>query len=316
LADRALVTEFLRDKNIDVLASSPYRRAVDTVTPFAEQAGLQIEIIEDFREQKSSNALEKGEWGERVTWQYPYLVRQWADFTYKMTDGDSMGELQERNIRALNELLFKYRNKNIAVGTHGMALSAIINYYDATYGIKDFIAMDEKMPWVVVMDFDGNGGCVGMRKIDLFDYDPRAALSMENGDVRVYEAGSLGAYRFAVIFARYRGKWLYCRGNGSDVYETAGGHVEDDETVLEAAKRELYEETGALEFDIKPLFDYAVHFPDRYSNGQVFLAEVREIGEIPDYEMAEVGLFDALPDRLRFSMITPVLFQKVVEMAV
>ena len=37
LKDRVLVTDFLADKQIDVVLSSPYKRAVDTVKEFAEK---------------------------------------------------------------------------------------------------------------------------------------------------------------------------------------------------------------------------------------------------------------------------------------
>ena len=42
----------------------------------------------------------------------------------------------------------------IGAGAHGTALSAIINYYDHTYGFQDFIAMVYILPWVVKMEFD------------------------------------------------------------------------------------------------------------------------------------------------------------------
>ena len=64
---------------------------------------------------------------------------------------------------------------------------------------------------------------------------------------RVYTAafGELEKYRYTVIFARHNGKWLYARHKDRDTYETAGGHIEPNETPLDCAKRELYEETGA-----------------------------------------------------------------------
>ena len=40
MRDCALVTDFLTDKSIDRVFSSPYKRAVDTVQPFAAQAHL------------------------------------------------------------------------------------------------------------------------------------------------------------------------------------------------------------------------------------------------------------------------------------
>ena len=130
-------------------------------------------------------------------------------------------------------------------------------------------------------------------------------------DVRVYPLNYLLGCRFTVIFARYKDKWLYCRSKERDTYETAGGHIEKGETPLEAAKREFYEETGAVKFDIKPIFDYAVYKEDEFSNGRVFFAQVHELGEMPDFEMAEVKLFDTTPDEMRFPQILPVLFKKV-----
>ena len=63
---------------------------------------------------------------------------------------------------------------------------------------------------------------------------------------------------FAVIIAKTEGKWVFCRHRERDTYEVPGGHREPGETVLEAARRELQEETGAVEFDIKPICVYSV----------------------------------------------------------
>jgi len=129
--------------------------------------------------------------------------------------------------------------------------------------------------------------------------------------VRIYDLGTLRAYRFAVIFARYQGKWLYCRAKERDTFETAGGHIEPGETPLEGAKRELYEETGAVKYDIAPAFDYTVHVQAGYSNGQVFIAHIQELGDMPNFEMTEIRLFDTIPDKMRFPKILPILFEKV-----
>lgn len=130
-------------------------------------------------------------------------------------------------------------------------------------------------------------------------------------DVRVYPTDELGGYRFVVIFSRYKEKWLYCRHKERETYETAGGHIEEGETALEAAKRELYEETGAVKYEICPAFDYSVYSTRGGSNGQVFLAEISELGELPAYEMAEVRPFDTIPEKMRFPDILPVLYEKV-----
>ena len=130
-------------------------------------------------------------------------------------------------------------------------------------------------------------------------------------EVRIAEPGTLKEYIFTVIFARYKDKWMYCRAKSRNTFETAGGKIEDGETPLECAKRELYEETGAIDYDITLLFDYTVKFPGVASNGQVFLSQIHKLGDMPGYEMAEIKLFDKIPDKMRFPTILPVLFENV-----
>ncbi len=130
-----------------------------------------------------------------------------------------------------------------------------------------------------------------------------------------YPLNTLSNYKYAVIFAKYQNKWLYPRHKERTTFETAGGHIEKGETPLEAAKREFYEETGATKFQIRALFDYLVE-PSGYppSSGQVFYAEVQELSQIPESEMAEVQFFETLPNCLTYPLITPILFDKVVEL--
>ena len=162
LASRIWVTEFLQDKNIDLVLSSPFKRAVDTVSAFAEKNGLTIECVEDFREQKSSSDMRR----DNPEF-YAFLERQWADFTYTFSDGECLREVQGRNIAVLNGVLTAHKGKNIVIGTHATALSVIINHYDNTYGFRGFKEMEHKLPWAVRMVFDGLN-CVEIEKIDLF----------------------------------------------------------------------------------------------------------------------------------------------------
>ena len=127
--------------------------------------------------------------------------------------------------------------------------------------------------------------------------------------VHTAKLGALDNYIYTVIFAKHRDKWLFCRHKDRDVFETAGGRIEIGETPLDAARREFIEETGAVEFSITPAFDYSVLRANVTTYGQVFFADVSVLGDMPDFEMAEVRLFDALPDALRFPEITPALFE-------
>ncbi len=149
MADRALVTAFLADKGVDRVLSSPYRRAVDTVGDFAQRQGLTIEIVEDFRERKTStNWMTDGDF-------FAVIEQQWRDFHWKKPEHESLLEVQTRNIAALGGVLRRYGGQTLVVGTHGIALSTIINHYDPTYGYESFLAMVHLMPWVVKMRFDG-----------------------------------------------------------------------------------------------------------------------------------------------------------------
>jgi 8-oxo-dGTP diphosphatase len=134
-------------------------------------------------------------------------------------------------------------------------------------------------------------------------------------EVRTYETGFLKYYRYVVIFARFQDKWIFCRNKQRDTYEVPGGHIEPGETALEAARRELYEETGAVSFEIKPVFDYSVHGHKDFSNGQVFLAEVYELGSLPDFEIKEIILNDTLPEKLTYPEIQPVLYKRLSEIS-
>ena len=85
--------------------------------------------------------------------------------------------------------------------------------------------------------------------------------------VRFYDHVDDKLLKFAVIIAQTEGKWVFCKHNERDTYELPGGHREAGETVMEAAKRELYEETGALTYSLMPVCVYSVSAPDNF-NGE------------------------------------------------
>lgn len=128
---------------------------------------------------------------------------------------------------------------------------------------------------------------------------------------QTYPIGFLESYKYVVVLSSHRGKILLRRHRARTTWETQGGHIEPGETPLEAAKRELYEESGALDYDIVPLCDYRAEDKDtgRGANGMVFAADIRTLGEIPESEMEEVRTFDVLPKNITYPAITPELFK-------
>lgn len=160
LKDRTLVTEFLMDKQIQVILSSPYKRAVDTVRDFAEIKGMDITVIDEFRERKVGN-----EWIEDFN---SFCKKQWENFEYKLSDGESLKEVQDRNIFKLKKVILKYKGKNIVVGSHGTALGTIINYYDKKFEYSEFDKIRYLMPWIVEFTFDEED-CIKIQNYNLFD---------------------------------------------------------------------------------------------------------------------------------------------------
>lgn len=159
MADRKLVTKYLSDKAVDAVLSSPFRRAVDTVSDFAESCGYKIETVEDFRERKVDSG-----WIEDF---YAFSKRQWEDFDYKLSNGETLREVQERNIRALMDVIARYSGKTVVIGSHGTALSTIIQYFRKDFGFEDFESIRTVMPWIVCFRFDGQE-CVQIQQYDVF----------------------------------------------------------------------------------------------------------------------------------------------------
>lgn len=77
-------------------------------------------------------------------------------------------------------------------------------------------------------------------------------------EVKFYDKVDDDLLKFAVIISISNGKWVFCKHIERDTYEIPGGHREANETILETAKRELQEETGAVDFKIMPICVYSV----------------------------------------------------------
>jgi len=141
------VTEFLSDKNITKAFSSPYKRAIDTIKDFTESLNLEINVIDDFRERKIDNV-----WIEDFD---KFAKEQWTNFDYKLPEGESLNEVQKRNIKALMHILEENADENIVIGSHGTALSTIINYFNKEFGYTEFERIKNLMPFIVCFTFDG-----------------------------------------------------------------------------------------------------------------------------------------------------------------
>lgn len=122
--------------------------------------------------------------------------------------------------------------------------------------------------------------------------------------------------KFAVIISKTNGKWVFCKHKERDTYEVPGGGREVGESILETAKRELVEETGAVEFDIKPICVYSVKGKTRVNEneddesfGMLFVADIFSFGEI-NSEIEKIVITDTLVEEWTYPLIQPKLIEE------
>ena len=137
-------------------------------------------------------------------------------------------------------------------------------------------------------------------------------------EVHFYEQVPDEWLKFAVIIARTEGKWIFCKHKDRDTYEIPGGHREEGESIGAAAARELREETGAIDFTIRPVCVYGVKGrtgvsgdSDGEAFGMLFTAEVRSLAGELHSEIETILITDALVDRWTYPLIQPKLLEWV-----
>ncbi len=110
-------------------------------------------------------------------------------------------------------------------------------------------------------------------------------------------------YTFAIIITYYRGELVFVRHKDRSSWEIPAGHIERGESSENAAHRELYEETGALEYELKPLCSYSGEYNGKSIFGKIFVSTVDRFGELPDSEIAEIRVFKVIPENLTYPEI-------------
>lgn len=103
-------------------------------------------------------------------------------------------------------------------------------------------------------------------------------------------------YTRVVCVSKYEGKYVFCYNKKRKGWEIPGGHIEEGENWQEAAKREMYEETGATKVELIPISVYKIS-----SYALLCYCEILEMEDLPDeYEMDKIMFSDTLPDNLTY----------------
>ena len=135
-------------------------------------------------------------------------------------------------------------------------------------------------------------------------------------DVKFYDEIDDALIRFAVIISKSGDKWVFCKHKERDTFEVPGGHREEGESVDETAKRELNEETGAIDFTIEPVCVYSVTGKNRDNDtgeemyGKLYFARIEKFENELHSEMEKVVLSDELPTNWTYPLIQPKLIEE------
>lgn len=135
-------------------------------------------------------------------------------------------------------------------------------------------------------------------------------------EVKFYDQVADELLKFAVIIAKTEGKWVFCRHKERDTYEVPGGHRELGESIAETARRELMEETGAVDFKIQPICVYSVKGKTRVNEnvddetfGMLCIADIFSFEELHS-EIEKILITDTLVDNWTYPLIQPRLIEE------
>ena len=127
--------------------------------------------------------------------------------------------------------------------------------------------------------------------------------------VKLYDLNSVSDSELTrvILVCEYDNKWVFSKHRERGTWEIPGGHIEEGETWMEAAKRELYEETGAIDVDIEPICLYKIS-----TYGILCYAKIKEFSKIPEgFEMEEIGFFENEPENLTYKETHHLFFETV-----
>lgn len=157
--------------NIDVVFASNYVRSIGTAKYIAYRNKIDVNIDKNFGERiYGINSVD-----EII---YDFNVKQWNDIDYKLPNGESRRDVTNRMYNALIRVINDYKNKRIAIVSHGTAISFLLDKWcDVFVNYNNDNKMNTKIVFKNKIIFDNNISAPCVFKIV---FDDNNIISIEN----------------------------------------------------------------------------------------------------------------------------------------
>ncbi|PFL18254.1 histidine phosphatase family protein [Bacillus cereus] len=145
--DAQRVTEILETEGINTFISSPYKRAMLTIEKAANYHEKEIVVYENLKECRFLSK-DKIISDKEV---YPLVKKMFSNPDFTLTGGESYVDCQRRVVRVLKEILMDFQGHKIVIGTHGLVMTLMMNYFDNQYGLE--FLMNTSKPDIYKLEF-------------------------------------------------------------------------------------------------------------------------------------------------------------------
>lgn len=133
------LADVLASHRIDRVIASPFLRATQTIGPFCQRAGLEVEVEPRLAERILCQR-DLPDWRD-------HLRRSFDDLDYRVEQGESARSAQARGVQVLTEALAA-RQRCVLV-THGHLVALLLKSIDPRFNFDDWAALSSPDLYIV-----------------------------------------------------------------------------------------------------------------------------------------------------------------------
>jgi len=137
------VATFFKNRKVDRIISSPFKRAIQTILPLANEINIEIETEQKLAERVLS-LINMPDWLEKLRATY-------EDFDLTYEGGESSREAANRILGVVNDVI-KSHAENTIIVTHGGLMSLLLNHYNQNFGFEQWKTLSN--PDIYLLKFE------------------------------------------------------------------------------------------------------------------------------------------------------------------